>query len=130
MITSRGEAGPGCHQLLTNMGESELTLPEGEQGGENEEGGLQPLFRLGQIVGTPGALDALAAAEQQPLELLARHVTGDWGEVPEEDKEANDKAVEQGFRILSAYQLRTGVKVWLITEWDRSVTTILKPSEY
>ncbi len=112
------------------MAESELTLPEGERGRGSEEGDLQPLFGLGQIVGTPGALEALQAAEQQPLELLFRHVTGDWGTVPEEDAEANERAVAQGLRVFSSYKLETGAKVWVITEHDRSVTTLLLPLEY
>ena len=90
----------------------------------------KPLFSLGQVVGTPGALQALVAAEQNPSELLTRHVTGDWGDLVDEDKEENELSVEKGFRIFSAYKLQTGVKVWVITEWDRSTTTILLPEEY
>jgi hypothetical protein len=90
----------------------------------------KPLFSLGQLVGTPGALEALAQAEQEPLELLARHVTGDWGELEEEDRAENDFSVKNDLRILSAYTLESGVKVWVITEADRSATTILLPSEY
>ena len=92
--------------------------------------GSTPLFRLGQVVATPGALEALQAAGQDPLELLKRHQSGDWGEVPPEDKQENDFSVQQGFRILSAYTLNTGVKLWLITEADRSASTFLLPSEY
>jgi hypothetical protein len=87
-------------------------------------------FPLGQMVATPGALEALAAAEETDIQLLARHVTGDWGDLDEEDKQENELSVDQGFRILSAYTLSTGAKVWIITEADRSVTTILLPSEY
>ena len=87
-------------------------------------------FALGQMVATVGALDALKAAGQRPAEFLARHQGGDWGEVPPEDAAENDRSVEQGFRILSAYKLKTGVKIWLITEADRSATTILLPDEY
>ena len=90
----------------------------------------QPLFELGQVVSTPGALYAFVEAEQDPIDFLRRHVTGDWGEVPEEDAEENDRSVEHGFRVLSSYTLETGVKVWVITEWDRSVTTFLLPEEY
>ena len=90
----------------------------------------KPLFSLGQLVGTPGALEALAHAEQEPLELLARHVSGDWGELEEEDRAENDFSVKNDLRILSAYTLESGVKVWVITEADRSATTILLPSEY
>lgn len=90
----------------------------------------RPLFALGQVVSTPGALEALEQAGQSPVELLNRHVTGDWGTLDEEDKRENDLSVQKGYRILSAYILRTGVKVWIITEYDRSVTTFLLPSEY
>ena len=90
----------------------------------------KPLFPLGQVVGTPGAIDALAQAGQEPIEFLARHVTGQWGELDEEDKAQNDFSVKNDLRILSAYTLETGVKVWLITESDRSATTILLPEEY
>lgn len=90
----------------------------------------KPLFPLGQTLATPGALEALDTANQNPAELLARHQSGDWGEVPPEDAAENDLSVREGFRILSAYTLDTGVKVWIITEADRSATTILLPDEY
>lgn len=106
-----------------------MTPIEGEKphGPEPEP---QPRFALGQIVATPGALKSIQEAGQDPLELLRRHVCGDWGEVPEEDKEENELSVREGFRILSAYTLASGVKVWLITEADRSATTFLLPEEY
>ena len=69
-------------------------------------------------------------AEQNPFELLLRHVIGDWGDLDDEDKKENELSVKDGFRILSAYKLETGVKVWVITEADRSTTTFLLPSEY
>jgi len=90
----------------------------------------KPRFGLGQIVGTPGALHALEEAGQHPAEFLARHVSGDWGDLCEEDVAENELSVEQGFRILSAYKLQSGAKVWVITEADRSATTILLPEEY
>jgi len=85
---------------------------------------------LGQIVSTPGALAAFQEANVHPYFLLARHQHGDWGELDEEDWQLNDAAVEDGSRILSAYVLSTGIKIWIITEWDRSATTFLLPSEY
>ena len=97
---------------------------------KHQEEQRKPLFQLGQLVGTPGALDALADADQDPAELLHRHITGDWGDLDDEDKKENELSVEEGFRILSAYKLDTGVKIWVITEWDRSVTTILLPEDY
>jgi hypothetical protein len=88
------------------------------------------LFPLGQILSTPGTLKALEEAEIQPLELLNRHVVGDWGDLVDEDKDLNDQAVGEGTRILSAYVLDTGAKVWIITEGDRRATTLLLPEEY
>lgn len=90
----------------------------------------QPLFPLGRTVATPGALDALAQVGQTPEQFLRRHQVGDWGIVDEADRKENDFSVQEGLRILSAYRLATKVKIWVITEWDRSVTTILLPEEY
>jgi hypothetical protein len=75
-------------------------------------------------------LQALQEAGQHPAEFLTRHVTGDWGDLCDEDVAENELSVEQGFRILSAYELETGTKVWVITEADRSATTFLLPEEY
>jgi hypothetical protein len=88
------------------------------------------LFELGRIVATPGALRALEAAEQQPAEFLDRHVKGDWGDLDDEDKQENEFSVRNGFRILSAYTTSAGEKIWIITEADRSATTLLLPEEY
>lgn len=90
----------------------------------------KPLFKLGQVVATPGALAALEEAGQAPWEFLSRHVQGDWGDVGAEDAEANDRSVEDGSRILSAYALTTEEKIWVITEADRSSTCLLLPDEY
>jgi hypothetical protein len=87
-------------------------------------------FLLGRVVATPGALRALEQAEQLPAEFLDRHVNGDWGDVPEEDKQENEFSVEHGLRILSAYTTSVGETIWIITEADRSYTTILLPREY
>ena len=87
-------------------------------------------FPLGRIVATPGALAAFERAGESPLPFLARHGAGDWGELDEHDREANERAVRQGERILSAYSLGTGERLWLITEADRRLTTFLLPSEY
>jgi len=87
-------------------------------------------FPLGRVVATPGALSALEKAEQLPAEFLDRHVHGDWGDVPEEDKQANERSVAQGLRILSAYTTSAGDKIWILTEADRSATTLMLPEEY
>lgn len=89
-----------------------------------------PRFPLGQLVATPGALAALDAANVAPILLIFRHGDGDWGELDDDDRRANDAALVDETRILSAYTLPTGVKLWIITEADRSATTILLPSEY
>lgn len=88
-----------------------------------------PLFRLGQIVATRGVLKHLEHHGIQADPYLRRHVRGDWGNVPPEDALANERAVEHGARILSSYEA-AGQRVWVITEADRSVTTLLFPSEY
>jgi len=87
-------------------------------------------FPLGQLVATPGALCALARTGQSALELLERHRGGDWGDLDQEDKAANNRALKEGSRLLSAYHLKDKTKVWLITEADRSATTLLLPEEY
>lgn len=69
-------------------------------------------------------------AGQNLLELLMRHQSGDWGELDEEDKAENELSVREGFRLMSAYVLSTSIKVWIITESDRSATTFLLPEEY
>ena len=98
--------------------------------------GKQVSFHLGPVVSTPGALEALQRNEMTGLELLARHVRGDWGELCDEDKQANDEALENGSRIMSAYTLPDGEKLWLITDAEiddqhhRQATTFLLPDEY
>ncbi len=87
-------------------------------------------FSLGTVVATPGALCALEDAEESALDYIRRHESGDWGSVPPEDWEENEFSLKNEFRLLSSYHLRDGTKIWIITEADRSVTTILLPSEY
>ena len=89
-----------------------------------------PKFPLGQLVSTPAALDALTQSGQSPTDFLSRHVRGDWGEVCDEDKQLNDEALVQGARLLSAYRTLRGVRIWIITEADRSSTCVLLPEEY
>ncbi len=90
----------------------------------------RPLFTLGQACATPGALDALEQNQQDPARFLARHVTGDWLEMCAQDQETNREALVHGARVFSAYTMKDGKKLWVITESDRSVTTLLLPSEY
>jgi hypothetical protein len=92
-------------------------------------------FSLGQMLATPGALAALQRAHQTPTEFLLRHSRGDWGDVCDEDKRLNDQSLEDGSRLLSAYQTADGIKLWVITEaadesGHRLATTVLLPDEY
>jgi hypothetical protein len=88
------------------------------------------LFDAGFIVRTPGALLALIEAQVTESRLIERHLSGDFGELCEEDQASNRDAIHQGGRIFSSYQVDAQTKVWVITEADRSVTTLLLPSEY
>ena len=92
-------------------------------------------FSLGQVVATPGALETLSEAGQTPEFFLEMHVAGNWGNVDVEDRQANDQALVNGGRILSAYRTLKNKKLWVITEavdneGKREATTILLPSEY
>ena len=87
-------------------------------------------FPLGQLVATPDALNALEDSGQSPAFFLEKHQAGDWGELGNEDKRANDQALVDGSRILSAYRTLKGVKIWIITEADRSSTCVLLPENY
>ena len=95
----------------------------------------KPLFTPGQILATPGCIEAMEKAGQSVWEFLARHLAGDWGDLESDDKQLNDEALKDGSRILSAYVLKTGQKIWLITEakdddLKRAATTALLPEEY
>jgi hypothetical protein len=87
-------------------------------------------FALGQTYITPGAEEALMIAGQTEIEFLRRHMSNDWGELSDEDVRENELSLEEGFRLLSAYRTAKGQKLWIITEADRSATTILLPDEY
>jgi hypothetical protein len=95
----------------------------------------QPEFVFGQLFITPGALEALQKAGQSAIEFLQRHARGQWGDVCVEDRQANDQALIDGSRLLSAHRTSVGVKLWIITEaaddaGKRAATTILLPAEY
>lgn len=85
-------------------------------------------FPLGRLVSTPAALAAIPPDEIQAA--LSRHVQGDWGECCPEDWEENDLSLKQGFRLFSVYRSSAGTKFWIITEADRSATTVLLPADY
>ena len=90
-------------------------------------------FQLGSMVWTRGVNDRIADDEEFAkfvLRSIRRHTRGDWGELPPEDVEENELSLKEGFRLLSAYRHEDGTKIWIITEADRSVTTVLFPDEY
>jgi hypothetical protein len=84
---------------------------------------------LGKVVATPGALELLMEEGEDPFDYLARHATGDWGELDDHDRKENEQSLEHGWRIVSSYPVGER-RIWIITEADRSVTTILLPEEY
>lgn len=88
------------------------------------------LFALGDLVATPGALSVLERNGIIPIRLISRHIRGDWGDVPSADAAANTDALRIGARLLSSYTLPDRARIWIITEADRSATTVLLPEEY
>ena len=96
----------------------------------------QPRFSLGKLVATPGALEALESNRQNAGTFLSRHQLGDWGDMCDADKQSNDLATAhegdpgRQQRVLSSYSLENGATIWIITEWDRSTTTVLLPNDY
>ncbi len=90
---------------------------------------LQPKYELGAVFATPGAIELLEAAGMDPADVLMRHTYCDWGDLCEFDWKANDRALVEGERLFSAYETCAG-RVWVITEADRTATTLLLPEEY
>lgn len=87
------------------------------------------LFPIGTVVGTPGAARFCAKHDVHPLCIVARHASGDWGDVCPDDYQANEEALKSGARVMSVYKFGDAA-LWIITEADRSLTTILTPDEY
>jgi hypothetical protein len=87
-------------------------------------------FKIGKLVATPGALAAISESGENPWQFVVRHMAGDWGDLDAEDKQLNEDALKQGERLFSCYHTAKGVKLYVITEADRSSTAILLPSEY
>jgi hypothetical protein len=91
---------------------------------------IVPLFSPGRLVATPGSLALLERTNKSPVEFLSRHLRGVWGDLCQEDKTGNELGLQYGLRLLSSYQVTDTEKIWIITEADRSVTTLLLPEEY
>jgi hypothetical protein len=89
-----------------------------------------PLFPAGQITATPGALAMLEHAKKTPFEFLSRHLRGDWGDLCQQDKAENESSLKHGYRLMSSYRIDEIETLWIITEADRSATTMLLPSDY
>lgn len=89
-----------------------------------------PRFQAGRLVMTPGVQDLVVNRNLNLMKFLRRHLTGDWGDVSPASKRANDAALRQKERVLSAYEVMPNVKIWIVTEGDRQATTALLPSEY
>lgn len=92
--------------------------------------GEAALFCLGRVVATPLALETLMQNGLTAIDLLTRHAAGDWGDIPRDDAMANQTALLSGSRLFSSYRIADNAKVWIITDADRSATTILLPSDY
>ena len=91
----------------------------------------QPRFRAGQLVMTAGVNDLVQRGALNPVPYLRRHLDGDWGDLCDDDRHQNDAALKSGEdRLFSSYRVTNDLKLWIITEWDRSVTTLLLPEEY
>ena len=90
----------------------------------------QPRFRAGQLVMTTGVNDLVQRGALNPAPYIQRHLNGDWGDLCDEDRRSNDAALKNGDRLFSSYRITPDLKLWIITEWDRSVTTLLLPDEY
>ena len=95
---------------------------------QNENENEKVRVPLGQVVATANAAEALP--QNEIIAGLQRHASGDWGDVDDEDSASNDQAIQHGDRLLSVYHTIDGTKFWIITEWDRSVTTVLLPEDY
>ena len=121
----------GAREVVRRLTEPEAVARRSRASAAGSDKRLEAeMFPLGQVVATPGALEALRAAGQTPEEFLVRHHRSDWGEVDAEDWARNEAALLEGTRLLSAYRLRTGERLWILTEADRSRTTLLLPRDY
>ena len=90
----------------------------------------KPKFQIGRLVASQGAKEAMADAGQNAMHFVSRHIVGDWGECCEEDRQANENALVHGERLLSVYRTSKGIKLWVLTEADRTLTCVLLPGDY
>lgn len=124
-----GDSGAGIAMVISKDCNAEL-LMRCQVLAHQLEGLIMTTFTLGNVFATPQALEALNSHNSSVIELLARYVSCDWGSIPEEDATANRRALTDSGRLMASYPLSDKVKIWVITEADRSVTTLLLPDEY
>ena len=114
---------------MTDTGQA-AACPNNSSPAAHDKASGMPLFHLGQVLATPGALEILETHELTALPFVLRHVSGDWGDICAEDRQANADALQYGYRLMSVYELSKAERLWIITEADRSSTTLLLPEEY
>ena len=129
LILGRSDQGKLPTAEVFKLAERDINMPE-QKGSRSGVSATALKFPLGQILCTPGVLEALGRTSQRPIEFIRRHAVGDWGELDEEDRAENERSLKDDCRLLSAYRLQDGTKIWIITEADRSATTLLLPEEY
>lgn len=115
---------------MTDTGQAAAYPNDSSSMANNKGGAGMPLFPLGQMLATPGALELLETHQLLPLSFIQRHVSGDWGDICAEDRQSNADALQHGYRLMSVYAITPSDKLWIITEADRSSTTLLLPQEY
>jgi len=115
--------------MSSHSNQTKKTNHDHHSNNANNNRNNKALFPLGRALATPGAIALLKSLHTSPSELLKRHVTGDWKEMEQEDQESNEQALIYDNRVFSAYTLQAN-KFWVITEVDRSSTTVLLPEEY
>lgn len=114
---------------MTDTGQA-AACPNDSSPAAHDKAAGTPLFTLGQVLATPGALELLETHQLTALPFLLRHVSGDWGDICAEDRQSNAEALQYGYRVMSVYMLSKAERLWIITEADRSSTTLLLPEEY
>ncbi|QOQ80593.1 MULTISPECIES: hypothetical protein [Comamonas] len=114
---------------MTDTGQA-AACPNDSSPAAHDKAAGTPLFALGQLLATPGALELLQTHKLTALPFVLRHVSGDWGDICAEDRQANADALQYGYRLMSVYELSKAERLWIITEADRSSTTLLLPEEY
>lgn len=115
---------------MTDTGQAAACPNDSSPASQNKAAVGTPLFALGQVLATPGGLALLETHQLTALPFLLRHVSGDWGHIGAEDRQANADALQYGYRLMSVYVLGKTQRLWIITEADRSSTTLLLPEEY